>query len=455
MRQEATQSRGVSPVVITPTYNNDSTLEQIILRVKDQGLPLIVVNDGCRDGSAEILARYACPDGTPPVVVAKHRTNRGKAAALRTGFKLAMQLGYTHGITIDTDGQHDPEEIDDLLSVARRHPEALVIGTRSPGIDGYPARSMLGRRLSNRLIRWHCGLNVHDSQSGFRVYPLELIRQTPTNTQRFNFETEIIIRAGWRGRRVIDSPITSRYLPVDQRVSHFRPIVDTIRSMGMHVRLLGNRLARECERDGIEKVESESTWLHRVRGFLTCGFHAAAQVAPLSGFLLASRCGRTAEEGWQLAFLVGGSLALMALLLARLTKRRIDPMLLAINLFMTVGGVGVALDYAPILAFYDMLRESAMFLFMLMVGILAMYFSPKGCLKTPLADPGSTRRASIGLLIVIASALLFSLWFRGHTHIAGTLPLIVIMIARSSLGSWLARYSMLPPTANPSLSTQS
>src|SRR5436309_1986351 len=105
-----------SPVVIAPTYDNAATLRDVITRIVRRSLPVIVVNDGSTDATPEILAELR---RDMRVQVATHQRNFGKAAALRTGFALAGAAGYTHAVTIDTDGQLDPEEIPRLLDAAR------------------------------------------------------------------------------------------------------------------------------------------------------------------------------------------------------------------------------------------------------------------------------------------------------------------------------------------------
>jgi uncharacterized protein (DUF2062 family) len=223
-------------VVIAPTYNNASTLGDILARTARLGLPIIVVNDGSTDGTAELLA------GDRSLTALTHPRNRGKAAALNTGFAAAIDAGFTHAITIDTDGQLDPEEIPALLDAARRHPEALIVGRRKDRIDGYPTRSRMGRRVSNLLVRLESGVRVDDSQCGFRVYPLGLIAAVNCSVGHYGFETEVITRAGWARCAVEQAPVTCRYLPSGQRVSHFRPCLDTLRGARMHLFLLARAL---------------------------------------------------------------------------------------------------------------------------------------------------------------------------------------------------------------------
>jgi glycosyltransferase involved in cell wall biosynthesis len=124
------QDRPVRPVVIAPTYNNVQTLEDILTRIEALGLSILVVNDGSSDGTAQILANHVSDQCTSSVTVITHPQNRGKAAALTSGFTAAIKAGFTHAVTIDTDGQLDPKEIPALLHAARANPEALIIGRR-------------------------------------------------------------------------------------------------------------------------------------------------------------------------------------------------------------------------------------------------------------------------------------------------------------------------------------
>lgn len=226
------------PVIVAPTYNNAATLPDILARIVKLGIPAIVVNDGSTDATAEILAGLSEAN----VVCLAHTVNRGKAAAMRTAFAHAAGQGFTHAATIDTDGQLDPEEIPRLLERARESQTSLVIGVRDAMAADYPSRSRFGRKFSNQMVRLEAGLRVNDSQCGLRVYPLGLVMNVRCSEQRFGFETEIITRAGWAGCGVVETPVNCRYLPPGQRVSHFRPVMDSLRALAMHARLLGRAL---------------------------------------------------------------------------------------------------------------------------------------------------------------------------------------------------------------------
>lgn len=234
------------PAIVAPTYNNAGTLLAVLRQVAALNLPMIVVNDGSTDATVEILQSLTdelhtgspLPAAVLPLHVLRHQFNRGKAAALATGFAYADRSSFTHVVTIDTDGQHDAQQIPALLEAAARHPAALILGTRDPHSAGYPFASRFGRWFSNSLIRLESGINVRDSQCGLRVYPLELIARVPCRCGHFSFETEILTRCGWAHAQVIQTPVSCVYFPRETRVSHFRPVRDSARSLGMHSGLL-------------------------------------------------------------------------------------------------------------------------------------------------------------------------------------------------------------------------
>ena len=232
--EEQRVSSPFSPAVVAPTYDNARTLAAIVTRVTQLGLSVFVVNDGSTDETAAVLAQFA---QDRRVTVITHESNRGKAAALVSGFTAAQAAGYTHAVTIDTDGQLDPDQIPALLAIARDEPDAFVIGTRDAAAADYPSRSRIGRRVSNLLVRLESGARISDSQCGFRVYPLRMMRDVTCRAGRYGFETEVITRAAWAGYEVRETPVTCSYLPHGQRVSHFRPWIDSFRAVGMHARL--------------------------------------------------------------------------------------------------------------------------------------------------------------------------------------------------------------------------
>ncbi len=227
------------PVIVLPTYNNASTLADVARRCMALQLPVYIVNDGSTDDTASILSTLV---RTSNVRVLTHTVNQGKAAAMRTAFARALQDGFSHAVTMDTDGQLEPEQIPMLLDAAARLPTALILGVRKFNIDGYPAANQLGRRIANFFVHLESGIRVHDSQCGLRIYPLGFTATVPVRSGRYGYETEVITRAGWSRTPVIEVPVSCRYFEAEKRISHFRPWVDTYRAIGLHARLILRRL---------------------------------------------------------------------------------------------------------------------------------------------------------------------------------------------------------------------
>ncbi len=229
-----------APAVVVPTYNNGRTLLDVLRRVEKLGLPIIVVNDGSTDETGRILAEWRGGESASGASrgVGTHSCNRGKAAALMTGFEAAFGEGFTHAATIDSDGQLAPEEIPALLAVAQGSPDALVLGARDARSADYPARSRWGRAISNALVWMESGQRVSDSQCGLRVYPLALVTNVRCRSDRYGYETEIIAQAGRMGWEIREVPVSCVYFTPGDRVSHFRPWMDSVRSGRMHAWLL-------------------------------------------------------------------------------------------------------------------------------------------------------------------------------------------------------------------------
>jgi glycosyltransferase involved in cell wall biosynthesis len=245
-RQQPRSGRGdIRPAIILPTYNNARTLPDICRRCEALKLTMIIVNDGSTDGTAAWLARREISQRGAETVIVTHPKNRGKAEALRSGFAAAIQNDCTHAITIDTDGQLDPECIPALLDCARRNPRALIVGARDDRQSDYPTRSRVGRKLSNFAIRLECEAIVADSQCGLRVYPLDLIKRVPCRTGRYGFEAAIITLAAWNGFPILNVPVNCRYLTdAAGGVSHFRPFRDSLHGVLLHAHLLLMKLVR-------------------------------------------------------------------------------------------------------------------------------------------------------------------------------------------------------------------
>lgn len=212
---------------LIPTYNNATTLGDIIDRTLATGYPLVVVNDGSSDDTAEVLQRYA---GNPQVDIVSYVRNRGKGYALCRGFERVKSLGYDYAVTLDADGQHKPEEISLLEQAAVDTAKGvLVVGCRNLRADGMPGKNTFANRFSNFWFRLQTGCALADTQSGYRLYDLRHLPSFRFLTRRYECELELLVFSAWRGVRIIPVAVQVYYPPKEERVSHFRPFADFAR----------------------------------------------------------------------------------------------------------------------------------------------------------------------------------------------------------------------------------
>ena len=210
-------------VVLMPTYNNAGTIAQVISDVKEFATDVIVVNDGSTDNTASILASI---DG---IKVIDYPKNKGKGYALKLGLRKAYEWGYRYAITIDSDGQHYADDIPTFIETIEQKPDSLLIGARNLTAENMPSKNTFANRFSNFWYKVETGQTLTDTQSGYRLYPLTKLQNIHFITRRYEFEVEIIVRAAWRGVNVENIPIKVYYPPVEERVSHFRPLQDFTR----------------------------------------------------------------------------------------------------------------------------------------------------------------------------------------------------------------------------------
>jgi glycosyltransferase involved in cell wall biosynthesis len=210
-------------VVLIPTYNNAGTIAKVIADVKEYSADIIVVNDGSTDDTKNILASIE------NIKVIDYPNNKGKGYALKLGLQKAYEWGYRYAITIDSDGQHYADDIPTFLDKIEEKPDSLLIGARNLAADNMPSRNTFANKFSNFWYKVETGKTLSDTQSGYRLYPLEKLQNIHFITRRYEFEVEIIVRAAWRGVNVENIPIKVYYPPVEERVSHFRPLQDFTR----------------------------------------------------------------------------------------------------------------------------------------------------------------------------------------------------------------------------------
>jgi glycosyltransferase involved in cell wall biosynthesis len=226
-------------LVLIPSYNPGLKVFATVKAALAQWAPVWVVVDGSNDGSAQGLLEMAAAD--PHLKVWLLPTNRGKGAAVLFGLEQAQSLGYTHALTMDSDGQHPAEAVPQFMQASWRAPAAMVLG--SPVFDASaPSLRVKGRRISN----WWANLEtlwagIGDSLFGFRVYPIDSligVMRRQLWMRRFDFDVEAVVRLSWRGIEAVNLPAPVRYFSAQEGgVSHFHYGRDNLLLTWMHFRL--------------------------------------------------------------------------------------------------------------------------------------------------------------------------------------------------------------------------
>jgi glycosyltransferase involved in cell wall biosynthesis len=211
----------VKTLVLIPALNAERSIRSIISGCKAVLDDVLVVDDGSADRTAEV-AREAGAQ------VVTHPENRGKGAALKTGFAYALEHGFDAVVTLDADGQHLPGEIPKFLAAHVETGADLIIGGRAHLFGQMLPRRRLANRFSAWSIAYASKTNVTDSQSGFRFYSANLLRGIRLRTDGFDMESEVIVNAGCRGFKVMTIPIDLGFVD-GQSTSHYRPLADTLR----------------------------------------------------------------------------------------------------------------------------------------------------------------------------------------------------------------------------------
>jgi glycosyltransferase involved in cell wall biosynthesis len=209
--------------VLIPTYNNASTLAGVISDVLAYTSNIIVVNDGSTDGSENIPTKFST------VEYLGYEKNVGKGWALRKGLQYAIGMGYRYAITIDSDGQHFAKDLPNFIDKLEYAHDAIIIGARNMDQASVPGKSSFGNKFSNFWFRVETGVSMPDTQSGYRLYPLEPLKNIRFFTRKYEFEIEVLVRAAWKGVKVESVPVSVYYAPKETRVSHFRPFKDFTR----------------------------------------------------------------------------------------------------------------------------------------------------------------------------------------------------------------------------------
>lgn len=226
-------------LVLIPSYNPGRKVLATVRAARAQWTPVWVVVDGSTDGSADWLTEEAARDPGLRVLVLPE--NRGKGSAVLHGITVAAQQGFTHALTMDSDGQHPENLIPDFMAASQAEPGAMVLGKPVFGPEA-PALRVNGRKVSNAWANLETlGMGIGDSLYGFRVYPIAPLVRVMQGThfmRRFDFDPEAVVRLCWAGVRPINIDAPVRYFsPEEGGVSHFKYLRDNVLLTWMHTRL--------------------------------------------------------------------------------------------------------------------------------------------------------------------------------------------------------------------------
>jgi len=216
--------------ILIPAYNAELTIGSVLKKIEPLEIDTIVVDDGSSDETKRVASEYG-------VHLLEHISNLGKGAALRTGFQYILQRGYQLVITLDADGQHDPSEIPSLLRIFQSVKPDILIASRAGEFERMTFLRRFWNRLGAKAVARLCRSDITDSQSGFRLIRIDVLREVTLSTSRFETELELLIKACKRGFSVLCVPIATPKID-GTASSHFRPVADTWQECKLFLRIL-------------------------------------------------------------------------------------------------------------------------------------------------------------------------------------------------------------------------
>jgi glycosyltransferase involved in cell wall biosynthesis len=240
--------------VLIPTYNNEQTLQRVVEEVLHYTHQVIVINDGSTDGTSRILESFQ------HVQVIAYPKNIGKGYALRQGLAAAFESGYHYAISIDSDGQHYPDDLPKFVSMLAEHPQAIIIGARNMDQASVPGKSSFGNKFSNFWFKFETGLVMRDTQSGYRLYPVVPLQDINFFTRKYEFEIEVLVRAAWKDIEVAEVPVKVFYAEKEKRISHFRPFRDFSRISVLNTVLVTITLLYIKPRNLVRSFRQRNFW---------------------------------------------------------------------------------------------------------------------------------------------------------------------------------------------------
>ncbi len=275
--------------VIIPTYNNANTLIDVIHGVQKYSDNIIIVNDGSTDSTSELLNTVSC------LKIISFPLNKGKGAAIKEGMAEALSHGFEYVMTIDSDGQHYPDDIPKMFNALNKNPDSLIIGSRNINADGMPSKNTFANKFSNFWFWAETNKKLPDTQSGFRIYPIKFYKNTKFFTNGFEFEIEILVRSAWKDIKIIPTPVKVYYPSPEKRVTHFRPfrdfarisLLNTVLVLITFLLVLPLKAFKYITQNKFTKIVREQITLHNEtphKVSMAIGFGIFMGIAPIWGF---------------------------------------------------------------------------------------------------------------------------------------------------------------------------
>lgn len=209
--------------ILIPAYNEVTTIHAIVDRCLYYSPDIMVIDDGSTDNTVEKLKNVSS------TAVFSNPVNLGKGATLLKGFQTMIEKNYRGVITLDADGQHNPDDLPQFLNLSKNFPDGFIIGARRNATDRAPKARLLANKAADFFVSCAARKRLYDTQSGYRYYPVSFLKRYLSyakHPNRFAFETEILVAAVRTGLSVRYVDIESCY-PKDARASHYRPGKDT------------------------------------------------------------------------------------------------------------------------------------------------------------------------------------------------------------------------------------
>ncbi len=279
--------------VIIPTYNNGKTIGNVIQDVLAYCEDIYVVNDGSTDKTPDEINKYLDKGK-----LISYPENRGKGYALVKGFKEAWNDGFRYAITIDADAQHYASDLPAFIEKLEEEQDVVIIGARQSHESKRSKGSNFANKFSNFWFRIETGISLDDTQSGYRLYPLEPIAGMKFYSTKYEFEIEVIVRLSWKGYKIVNIPVNVFYPSKENSASHFRPFKDFARISILNtvlvilaflfflprniIRKNKDRKIKDILKDGILNID---TPVHILA--LSIGFGVFMGILPIWGYQLA------------------------------------------------------------------------------------------------------------------------------------------------------------------------